>query len=46
MGEREQKVRQRTVMLPYYDYEAPVLYVNDSMPYIPVIALSGCWDCA
>jgi len=39
MGKREQRVRQATVMLPSCDYEAPVLFVDESMLSIPVIAL-------
>ena len=39
MDELAQCIRQATITLPYFDYEVPVLYVDDGTPYIPVIAL-------
>ncbi len=39
MNENEQVVRQTTMILPYFDYEVPVLYLRNGTPYIPVMAL-------
>lgn len=38
-GEQEQRIRQATMVLPYFDEEVPVLYLADSAAYIPVRAL-------
>ncbi len=39
MEEPGQIVHQATLVLPYFNYEVPVLYVTDGTPYIPVVAL-------
>jgi hypothetical protein len=39
LDELAQCVRQATIILPYFHYEVPVLYVGDGTHYIPVIAL-------
>ena len=39
MDEQVHCVRQATITLPFFDYEVPVLYVEDGTRYIPVIAL-------
>lgn len=40
MGEQsEQVIQQTTMILPYFDYEVPVLCLSDGSRYIPVIAL-------
>jgi hypothetical protein len=39
LDEQTHCVRQTTITLPYFDYEVPVLYMEDGTPYIPVIAL-------
>jgi hypothetical protein len=39
VGEHEEHIRQTTVILPYFDYEVPVLYLQDGKPYIPVVEL-------
>jgi hypothetical protein len=39
MDEPGQSVHQATLVLPYFDYEVPVLYVADGKAYIPVVAL-------
>ena len=39
MGERKQRVRQAIITPPYCDYVMPVLSVDDSMLYIPLIVL-------
>ena len=39
MDEQVPCVRQATITLPFFDYQVPVLYVEDGTRYIPVIAL-------
>ena len=39
MDKQGQIVHQATLVLPYFDYEVPVLYVADGTAYIPVVAL-------
>jgi hypothetical protein len=39
MDEQVLYVRQATITLPFFDYEVPILYVEDGTRYIPVIAL-------
>jgi hypothetical protein len=39
MDEQVPCVRQATITLPFFDYEVPVLYLEDGTRYIPVIAL-------
>ena len=39
MGRGEQRVRQTTITLPYYDDEVPILSEDQSMLYTPLIAL-------
>jgi hypothetical protein len=39
VGEHEREIRQTTMVLPYFDYEIPVLLLQDGSPYIPVIEL-------
>src|SRR5215470_5966772 len=36
MDEQGQKIHQTTLVLPYFDYEVPVLYVADGKCYVPV----------
>jgi hypothetical protein len=38
-GERKEEIRQTTMVLPYFDYEIPVLLLQDGSTYIPVIEL-------
>ena len=39
MDKRQQEVRQLMMNLPYFNYEVPVVYLQDGTPYIPVIVL-------
>jgi hypothetical protein len=39
VGEREGEIRQTTMILPYFNYEIPVLLLRDEHPYIPVVEL-------
>jgi hypothetical protein len=38
-GKHEDHIVQKTMTLPYFDYEVPVLYLQDESSYIPVIEL-------
>jgi hypothetical protein len=38
-GKQGQTVRQATIMLPYFDEEVPVLYLEDGKAYLPVRSL-------
>ncbi len=38
-GKQRQAIKQTTMMLPYFDYEVPALYLADGMAYLPVRAL-------
>ena len=38
-GKERQDIRQTTIMLPYFDEEVPVLYLDDGTAYLPVRAL-------
>lgn len=37
--EQKPEVRQTTIVLPYFEYEIPILYLEDKTPYIPVVEL-------
>lgn len=39
MNKQEQPLRQAMIVLPFVDYEVPVVYLEDGTPYIPVRAL-------
>lgn len=39
MAKQEPEVRQAQISLSYFDYEVPVIYVDNTTPYIPVIEL-------
>lgn len=38
-GQQEQRVKQATIVLPYFDEEVPVLYLADGTAYLPVKSL-------
>ncbi len=39
MEKQGQEIRQTAITLPYFDFEVPVLYLENGTPYILVIAL-------
>jgi hypothetical protein len=39
VNKHKQSLRQETIVLPYFDHEVPVVYLDDGTPYIPVRAL-------
>jgi hypothetical protein len=39
MEQNNPKAQQASILLPHFDYEVPVVYVEDGTAYIPVIAL-------
>jgi hypothetical protein len=39
MEQYHSKAKQTSILLPHFDYEVPVVYVEDGTPYVPVVAL-------
>ncbi len=39
MVKKEQNIQQTTILLPYFNYEVPLLSLGDGTGYIPVVAL-------